>query len=145
MKRLFKFLPLLLAGIFATTLWSCSDDDPVNPKELPSVAQTFLDSFYPSAKIVSVTKDKNEYDVVLSNGHSVDFNKNGEWIDVDAPAGQTVPTGFYPADIDTYIATNFANAGINEISVDTRGFEVELVNGVELLFDSTGNFIGLDN
>ncbi|MDE6048393.1 MAG: PepSY-like domain-containing protein [Paramuribaculum sp.] len=147
MKRLFKFIPVLFAGVIALTLMSCSDDDKdINPTDLPSNAKAFIATYYPSAKIVKTTKDKNEYDVILNNGHTIDFNKDGEWIDVDAPVGQTVPTGFYPASIDTYISSNFGTSGgINEISVNARGFEVDLVSGVELIFDQTGTFVGLDN
>lgn len=147
MKRLFKFIPVLFATLLASSFISCSDDEKdINPTELPSNAKAFISTYYPAAQIVKTTKDKNEYDVILNNGHTIEFNKDGEWIDVDAPAGQNIPTGFYPASIDTYISSNFGTSGgINEISVDSRGFEVDLVSGLDLLFSKTGEFIGLDD
>ncbi|MDE6681321.1 MAG: PepSY-like domain-containing protein [Muribaculaceae bacterium] len=147
MKKFLKFLPVLLAGILAISLWSCDDDkdEPVAYDELPAAAQTFLTTYYPSVKTVSVTKDKDEFDVVLANGHKVDFNKQGEWQDVDAPMGQTIPTGFYPSAIDDYVANMANNAGINEISKIREGYEVETLTGLEIHFSSEGNFIGYDN
>lgn len=146
MKKFLKFLPVLLAGILAISLWSCSDDkdEPVSYNELPAAAKTFLTTYYPSVNTVSVAKDKDDYDVVLANGHKVDFNKQGEWQDVDAPMGQTIPTGFYPAAIDDYVANMADNAGINEISKERNGYEVETLTGQELHFSSDGSFLGYD-
>lgn len=146
MKKILRLIPMLLACVAATAMWSCSDDkdEPVSSNELPAVAKTFLNTYYPSVKVVSTQKDKDEYDVTLANGHSVDFNKNGEWTDVDAPAGETVPTGFYPSAIDTYINESAGGYGINEISREGSGFEVELVTGLDLLFNNDGAFIGYD-
>lgn len=146
MKKLLKFLPLVLVALFATTLWSCKDDkdEPAPITELPATAKTFLSTYYPSVDYKAY-KDDNGYDVVLTNGQKVDFNKNGEWQDVEATiAGQTIPSGFYPSAIDTYIEDNYSGAGIREISKEFYGFEVELVQNIDLKFDETGNFISLD-
>ena len=146
MKKLFKLLPFFFMAVLGSVMLSCSDDDddPIPADELPVAAKTFLNTYYPSIKIVSTTKDKNEYDVVLANGHSVDFTKDGEWKDVEAPVGQTIPSGFYPAEIDTYIASSAGGAVINEIQKTARGYEVELVTGADLLFDSDGVFLQYD-
>ncbi len=148
MKRFLKFLPLLFAAVAAMTLWSCADanddDQPIPAEELPTAAQTFISTYYPKAKVYSVEVDNDGYEAVLSNGHQIDFNLAGEWTDVEAPAGQVIPSGFYPADIDTYVSTNFPGSGINEISVTMLGYDVDLISGVELLFDAQGQFIGVD-
>lgn len=134
----------MLVAVFSTMLFSCSDDDePVAPSDLPQQAKTFLASYYPDVDIVSVIKDDNEYDVILANGHSIDFDKSGLWQDVSAPMGQTVPKGFYPAAIDAYVdGLGAPVSGINDISRISGGFEVELSNGLELFFNAEGAFIG---
>jgi len=43
------------------------------------------------------------------------------------------------------VAANYTDAGINEISRDRRGYEVELTNQIELQFDQNGNFVRVDN
>ena len=145
MKKLYRILPMLLVAVLSIALWSCSDDDePVPVTKLPSSSQTFLNTYFDNVDIISVTKDKDDYEVLLSNGYSVEFNTSGEWTDVDAPVGKTVPTGFYPAAIDTYISSAYSGSGINEISRIDRGYEVELINGTDLYFSADGTYIGID-
>ena len=145
MKKLYCILPMLLVAVLSMALWSCSDDDePVPVTKLPSSAQTFLNTYFDNVDIISVTKDKDDYEVLLSNGYSVEFNTSGEWTDVDAPVGKTVPAGFYPAAIDTYISSAYSGSGINEISRIDRGYEVELLNGTDLYFSADGTYIGID-
>ena len=136
---------MLLVAVLSIALWRCSDDDePVPVTKLPSSAQTFLNTYFDNVDIISVTKDKDDYEVLLSNGYSVEFNTSGEWTDVDAPVGKTVPAGFYPAAIDTYISSAYSGSGINEISRIDRGYEVELLNGTDLYFSADGTYIGID-
>lgn len=147
MKKLLKFIPLVLVALFATALWGCSkddDDEPAALTELPATAKTFLSTYYPSVEYKAY-KDDNGYDVVLLNGQKVDFDSKGDWYEVKASIpGQTIPTGFYPAAIDTYISENYSGAGICEISKELYGFDVELVQNIELKFDASGNFISVD-
>lgn len=146
MKKVFKFLPFLLVGILAVAMTACDDDDdPVTENQLPATAKAFLDTYYPGVDVVSATKDKNEYDVALGNGHSVEFYKDGEWKDVDAPMGQTVPTGFYPELIDIYLAESNPGDGINEISKSKDGYDVDLVSGIDAVFNTAGQFVRYDH
>ena len=146
MKKILRFIPLMLiAAVSSIMLWSCDDnDDVISVDKLPSQAQAFISQYFPSAKIVSTHKDVNEYDVILSDGTQIEFNKTGEWTDVDAPVGKTIPNGFYPDEIDIYVGLNFNGEGINEISKEIGGYEVELVSGTDLLFGYDGSFIGHD-
>lgn len=126
-------------------MWSCSDDDEViTDKSLPAEAKAFLSSYFPSETIYSATKDHDEYDVVLSDGTEVNFYKSGEWKSVDAIDGKTIPSGYYPSQIDDYVKENFEGNGINGIEKEKRGYEVELVTGVDVLFSQTGEYLGLD-
>ncbi len=143
MKRIFKFLPLLLIAVVGLAFTSCNNDkdEPVSSSQLPSKATEFISQYFPSARIISSIKDKDEYEVTLSEGTQIEFNKDGDWIDVDAANGKTIPSGFYPSEIDNYIAQNFEGIGINEISKVKRGFEVELTTTTEIVFSPDGTFI----
>ncbi len=147
MKKILKFFPLLLIAVLGVALTSCDNDkdEPIPASKLPAKATEFITQYFPSANIVSSQKDKDKYEVYLSDGTDIDFDKDGEWIDVDAPAGKTIPTGFYPADIDIYITDYYSGVGINEISKEKRGFDVELTSGIDLIFASDGTFIGIDS
>ncbi|MDE7345965.1 MAG: PepSY-like domain-containing protein [Muribaculaceae bacterium] len=142
MKKILRLLPLLLIAVMGISLSSCSDnDEPVSSRELPSIAKDFIIVNYPSASIVSVEKDKSEYDVVLSDGTKIEFNKNGDWLEVEAAPTKSIPTGFYPYKIDTYLQENFQGLGITEITRVDRGYDVEISTGTELLFAHDGSFI----
>lgn len=147
MKKLYL---LLIVGLFACVAWSCSDDDDdkdfnVPESELPVAAKAFISEFYPADKIVKVTKEYSNgaisYDVKFASGLDIDFDAAGQWTDVDAPKGQTLPLGIVPDQIMDYITQTFPTLGVNEISRDKFGYEVELVNGRDLYFDSNFNFI----
>lgn len=146
MKKFFSLLVLLAAGVFCLALSACSDDDkPVSPEELPGSATAFITAYFPGVEITSTVKDGSDYDVVLQNGYLLEFDKDGEWKDVDAPAGLVVPVGFYPEAIDTYIGTLPDAGGINEISRSRNHYEVETLSGLDLRFDKDGAFIGFDD
>lgn len=152
MKKTFRFLALVMAGLLSISLWSCSDDDkdsPVDSKDLPQLAQSFISSHYPGTTITSVFVDKDhnktEFDVMLSNGHELTFTPEGEWEDVDAPVGEKVPDSIIPEAILSYVKSSYPQSFINEISKETYGFEIELNNGLDLHFNPDGAFLGIGN
>lgn len=142
MKKILKFLPMLLIAVVGITLASCSDkDEPIPSSQLPEKATAFITQYFPSAKVVSAQKDKDSYDVTLSDGTDIDFDKTGEWTSVEAPTTKSIPSGFYPAAIDEYVAENLSGVGINGIEKVKRGYEVELITTTEILFGHNGEFI----
>lgn len=147
-----KLLALLTVCLMGVAVWSCGDDDDkdtvITYETLPAQAKSFVSTYYAGVDVRSVESKTDdgvvEYEVRFQNNHEVTFDSAGLWIDVDAPAGQTIPTGIAPEPIAEYVDTRYPAVGINEISRDPRGYEVELVDGTDLLFDPAGNYIGLD-
>lgn len=151
MKKYSLSAALMMAALMMVpAVTSCKDDDdkPISASELPQEAKSFLNVYYPSVDILRTIRDKDngrvEYEVTLANGHEVTFDSNGSWKDVDAPAMQIIPAGIAPQPIADYVATNYPNDGINEISKENYGYEVELVNTIDLRFSADGTFIGID-
>lgn len=138
--------------LLGMAVWSCGDDDDkdtvIGYDTLPAQAQTFISTYYPGVSVRTVERKTDdgvvEFEVKFQNGHDATFDSAGLWTDVDAPSGQTIPSGIVPAAVAVYVDTRYPGVGINEISRDARGYEVDLVDGTELLFDLAGNFIGLD-
>lgn len=158
MKKKFRFVVLLFASLMMVgTMMACSDDDDndkdietiITVSNLPQKAQTFISDYYPTAKVLSVKKELDHgvvlYDVDFTNGQEIVFNSDGEWIEVDAPDGQSIPSGIIPAAIEEYLNTNYQDYGVNDITRTAGGYEVELVSGVDMFFDAQGNFIRFDN
>jgi len=143
-----KYFYLALVALFMTSAFACSDDDdePISPLSLPQAAQTFISQYFAGSDIKRVEKDDEhtgiEYKVTFTDGYEVEFNASGEWTDVDAPAGRVVPAGIVPAPIAECVAKYFPNdGGINEISREYTGYDVELVSGRDLIFNSEGQLV----
>ncbi len=141
MKKTFTLILLTLAACVGFAACSDDKDEPVTPDSLPAAAQTFLSTYFGGDKIQKVEKDGNSYDVRLVSGYEIDFDATGLWTDVDAPAGKTIPAGIAPTAIEEYVANAYPGDGINEISRQSRGYEVELISGLELHFDTAGAYI----
>ncbi len=155
MKRLLKVSLLIIS----VTLFfaSCSDDDDddledfvIEYSNLPTIAKDFLVHFGGESKITLVKEryvpesDGTYYTAYAVGGYEIDFNKSGQWIDIDG-GNKELPASLFdteiPAAIKTYVEANHQNQLIVEVKKITEGFEVELSNDKDLIFNSEGEFI----
>lgn len=144
-----KTLLFLFVALLSVSIFSCSDNDEiVGIDAIPAQAKTFLEQYYPSINTSRVEKEGSgsaaKYDVYLADGTEIEFDDVGNWISVDAPAGAAVPAGIVPTPIADFVADTYPNEKINEISRDSRGYEVELTNEVDLIFGPDGTFIRIE-
>ncbi|MNL04257.1 hypothetical protein D3C87_1248220 [compost metagenome] len=147
MKKLILTFTALLA--FAIIVVSCDKDDDhqVPATSLPTSASTFLNTFFKDVTIRKVEKqtptatNKTAYSVELANGIEVDFDQEGNWKEVESDNDTAIPTGFISSTIVSYVDTNYKTAQISAIDKVTAGFEVELTNDIDLLFDPSGQFV----
>ena len=146
-----KIYLLLMLCVFSCVTWSCSDDDDkdvirIPVKDLPSRAQSFISDFFGEDEVIKVTKETSpgasSYDVLFASGLEIDFDADGNWTDVDAPRGKVLPAGIVPLEIEEQLPDLSTTTGVNEISRDIYGYELELINGQELAFDTTYKFLG---
>lgn len=84
------------------------------------------------------------YEVRLTDGTQVDFDKYGMWTEVDGN-GHSLPTSFIHANIVTYVNSNYPSASIESIGKEIYSFNVDLTNNLDLLFSSEGIFLGIEN
>ena len=113
---------------------------------LPEAITTFIKQQFPNATIAGIEPDHEhgglEYDVYLSDGTQIDFDANNQWEKVESRA---VPAYFIPKAIATYVSSNYQNMAITKIKKEYNTYEVELVNGMDLVFDRSGRFMGMDD
>ncbi len=80
---------------------------------------------------------------------SDDDNDSGNEVDLNARffnADVHVSTSSLPQNILDYITSNYPGVTIREAEIeDNNNFEVYLSNGLELVFDQDGNFLGIDD
>lgn len=146
---------ILALSVFAftgVTTISCNDDDDNNTSmvefnTLPNTAVEFVNTYFAGIDIVNVEKYSPAqsngvmYEVNFRDGSEIEFDQAGNWVKVEAADNFTIPTGFILPVIVTYVNTNYPLQGINQIEKNSTGFEVELTNDMDLIFDATGNFI----
>ena len=171
MKKSVFFLAALVCMMMQSVTTFASDR--IIPKEqLPAAAQTFIQKTFPGQTVSYAKIDfdgRKTYEVRLSNGTEVEFDKNGTWDKVDCnhsavPANLvpaniatyvksnfpgativTVPTNLVPANIATYVKSNFPGATIVKIDKERYGYDIELSNDLELKFNKNGKMLRVDD
>lgn len=145
-----------LDGNFVAEETDDDDDDDDNEEnipyeELPANTRNFIETHFSGIQVTFIKRelDSNqnvkEYEVKMANGFELEFSADGNWTEVDGNH-TAVPDGIIPQPILSYIQQNYpAPLYIEQIKTENFGFEVEISNDLELMFDAEGNFIGIDD
>ena len=145
MKKVYAILFFTLALLVSVCLFAQKP----NPSDsLPPPAKTFLTKHFNNRKIyrVKYNQKNGEWEVQLINGIEIEFDYNGHWFGIDGEM-QPLPKSIIdmlPEKITTYIAKNYPRRAIIKIEREPYGYEIELSNSVELLFDHKGRFLKKD-
>lgn len=143
-----KKLVLLFVCLFTMQAVAWADDDkPVKVEQMPHRAQQFIKKHF-SDNSIAIAKMESDlfsksYDVIFTNGDKVEFDKKGEWKEIDCKYSQ-VPMEIVPTAIKNYITKQYPDAKIVKIEKDDRGYEVKLATGWEVKFDKKLNVIDID-
>ena len=144
MRRIIFILILLLSVLTAAARSNYSH----NASDLPMAAQTVLkNNFKASVSHIKIEKDfgkVSEYDVILTDGSEITFDRNGNWKEIEVKSSSSIPSGLIPEAIAVYVKANQKKVKITGIEKNRSGYEVELSNGVEMKFDSNGKFLRYD-
>ena len=132
-------------GIF----FSCDDDDKkIVYNNLPVESRHFIENYFSGVDVTSVEKEDGEphYKVELANGFVLRFYRNGGWQEIDGNGVEIPGPVLYdllPGAILTYVAQEYPDASIVEISQHSYGYEVNLETQpeVKLKFNRDGGII----
>lgn len=147
MKTLFKTLSIV--GLLAVSSAVNAQDKIISLSQLPKQAQNFIKT-YASKLVVSYVKledelfSKKSYEVKMQDGSEFEFDKNGNWKEVDLKH-KAVPSALVPQSVKAYIAKSFPNNNVVKIARKSFKYEVELTNGLDLEFNSKGKFLRIDD
>lgn len=126
-----KKLIFLFVCVFSIQVALADNDKPINFAQLPQAAQQFVKQHFPKAKIAFVKMETElfdkSYDVVFNNGDKLEFDKKGEWTEVNCKS-TVVPAKVIPAPIKKYVETNYPEAKVLSIERDRYDYEVKLSN-----------------
>jgi len=133
-------------AIVLMTFTACDKERVVSADGLPKDAQLFIAQHFPDHEILQVVKERDDlkttYDVYLSEGFNLDFDKNGKILGVEGT--NKLPDTVVPEKILAYIQANYPDYFIRDWELDDYGQEVTLSNGMDLKFDKNGNFVRID-
>lgn len=120
-------------------------------EKLPQNSHEFIAQHFPSETITFVEKDNwtplknnDQYEVHFSSGLEMSFNKSGEVTEIEAAKDQRIPEEALPAEILSYITSNYPDFEVKSWELDGNDQDVELTNGVDLEFDKNGKFLRVD-
>ncbi len=144
-----KIIIIALAVFSFGILTANADNDRLTVKEnLPKKAQLFIDNNFKNSKITYVKDERDylerSYEVLFADGTKVEFNRNGEWKEVDCRRS-SVPTAIVPAKILNYVNSNYPGVKILQIEHDRVDYELKLSNNLELTFNKRLNIIDIDD
>lgn len=152
MKLNFLNTMAVFAIVFAFT--ACNNDDDqnqnentINYNELSDDCKTVIETHFPDATVILIEKknvpdsDGTVYEVKLNNGMEIDFSADCAWTDIDGN-NQRIPDALIPEAILSYVQTNYpSSVFIKGIDKEAFGYEVELSNNIDLIFDPNGEFV----
>lgn len=149
-NKLFALLVLLASLCALFPACSGNDDELISFGGLPDPARQFILAFFHGEEPYFIGQEGKgsgrHYEVVMTGGYEIRFDSDGNWTEVEAPDDDALPnTSFIPTPILSYVEASYPLRGINSISRDRRGYEVELTFGPDLCFDPQGRFLRADD
>lgn len=144
-----KKLVFLLVCLFTlSTVAKADDDKPIQITQMPKTAQQLIKQHFAENK-VALAKVENDffnksYDVIFTNGDKVEFDKKGNWKEIDCKYS-LVPVALIPSTILQYVNAHYPDVKVLKIERDKKDYEVKLSNRTELKFDMNFNLIDIDN
>lgn len=145
-----KKILFLIAMVMCSVQYGLASDVVTRDvNQLPVAAREMIIKQFPQSKVSYIKIEKDlfqspSYDVKLSDGIELEFNSNGEWVEIDCK-NQSVPDTFIPKTISKYMNDNYNGHKLVKIERDRKGYEVTLDNGLEVDFDQFGAFLKLSD
>jgi hypothetical protein len=145
-----KIMYLATMFVVVAMFASCDKEEIITESQLPSASREFLKTHFDGVSITRIIQENEmfdkEYTVYLANGFKVDFEKSGAWDEINGfvnPLPQNI-LDLFPAGIVQYVNTTFPNSKIVKANKERFGYEIELNGGIELEFNSNGEFLRMD-
>ena len=135
-----KTLSTVVFSLLAFGVATAQDEGLVPISTLPASAQSFIKQHFSANSIVSVWQDTEKGKV---EDYTVLF-ADGNWKEVKSRNGQVSPK-IVPTKITKYVHRNYPNVIVKEIKKERTKYEVDLSNGVELIFNLNGKFLKIDD
>ena len=125
----------------------------VSSGNYPADIDTYVSNNYPNDSIDEVYKEDlsngtSKYEVELSSDIELYFDANGNYLGMDDD-NDSVSLSNLPQSIKDYVNNNHSGESIVKAELEMEDgqdvYEVYLSNGMELYFDTNGNYLSMDD
>lgn len=147
MKTIFKTLAVV--ALLTTSMGANAQDKLIDLGQLPKQAQNFIKTYSAKLSVAYVKLEdelfsKKSYEVKMNDGSEFEFDKNGEWKEIYMKR-KSIPLSLIPQAIKEYVEKSFPKNNIVKLSRSSSKYEIELSNGLDLVFNSKGKFLRIDD
>lgn len=143
-----KLITLTVCFFTLFGIAKADNDKPISISELPKKSLEFIQQYFPKKEVSYAKMEKDlwdkKYEVVFVNGEKIEFDKNGEWKEVECKLS-AVPEAIIPEQIKTYITKQYPQVKVLKIERDSKKYEVELSNKLDLKFNLKFQLIEIDD
>lgn len=144
MKNLMTIAAVVLSLLFMT---GCDKETVIPEQNVPTEINNYVSTHFPNCSISKAIKENDEneemYEITLSCGIKLEFNKQKEIIDIDW--NTKLPDSVIPTNILTYVNSNYSTNFIIGWELQSGNQEVQLNNNLVLVFDMAGEFLRIDD
>ena len=119
-----KFFAMAALCLVSSTVCFAANP-PLPAEQLPAKAQAFVQDNFEHNSIVAVEAVSNAYMCVLDDGTIIDFNKKGNWSNVDCN-NNSIPLNFVPRTLLQYVYGNYPCCTITRMNKQNHGYAVRV-------------------
>ena len=141
------FFAIIAIALLAGTAFADDNIEEIPLKKVPDLGLRMVKSYFPSNNVVKAVKNKskdmkNRTCVMLDNGSTIDFDKDGNWMIVDC-RNSGVPMRMVPGKIQMYLSKNYPGADVVYMGREIKNGDITLLldNGTELHFTNEHTLI----
>jgi len=145
MKRK-KIIPIVVTIALLVVFASCKKETIVEEQHLPVEITNYISAHFPTSTITKAVKEKDGndlYEISLSSGAKLEFNKSNEVIDIDGVS--KLPDSVIPNSLLNYASSNYPTNYIIGWERKTANQEIELNNAIVIVFTLSGDFLRVDD
>lgn len=114
----------------------------ITPSKLPENARRLIEFYFHNTKIIYIDKINDEYEVKLSNGTYIDFDKNGNWNYISSD--DTITDSILPKSISSKVKNiikKYKDVHIYEINKTINFYRIKLSNSIDLCVNYRGDLL----
>lgn len=114
----------------------------ITPSKLPENARRLIEFYFHNAKIIYIDKINDEYEVKLSNGTYIDFDKNGNWNYIRSD--EDIRENILPKSISNSVKNiikKYKDVHIYEINKTISFYRIKLSNSIDLCVNYRGDLL----